>query len=268
MKRVLTIALIICFSNSYGQIDRLKGIWVTKSNELIEIKDTKNSYDNFNTIDANGFNLGLNVFLYGDTLSFQNYHYSYSGNSTGMVTDRYDLLILKNNDTSLVVRPITELSSFLFSDKKELTFTKHDPYTVEPIKLEKIIYNTTFCYGSCPEYHLEIDSSLNAKLIVKINNWEDSDTSKSGYFKGKICKDRFRELEDLIQSCNLRTLQFNNADCCDGSIITLIIYYNGRRKYLKSMFPPKIASKLINYLNGLCSSNEFERVDKKFDIEQ
>ena len=141
-----------------------------------------------------------------------------------------------------------------------------------PIKLEKIIFHTSFCFGTCPTYHLQIDSNKQVKLFAEEVYQGKSlflrDSTKMGYFIGEIPDTTFIKLAEELQSIGIDTLKFDGVNCCDGSVKTIIVYYNGKRKYLKSMFPPKIAENLIDRLNNICRNYNFKRTTEKFKIEE
>jgi hypothetical protein len=138
---------------------------------------------------------------------------------------------------------------------------------------EKIIYNTSHCFGSCPVYHLEIDNQRDIKLFAEVVYKKglplvsQEDTTKMGYFKGTANDTTFSKLNKAILEIGIDTLTFDNTTCCDGSLKTIIVYYKGKRKYLKSMFPPEKADKLIEALDEICRTSNLERTDKKFKLE-
>lgn len=141
------------------------------------------------------------------------------------------------------------------------------------VKLGKIIFHTTECYGFCPVYHLEIDSNKNAKLFSEIayksgeKRSHIKDSSKIGYFQGRIADTTFKKLVNEIQTIGIDSLTFDGANCCDAPIKTIIIYYNNKRKYLQSMFPPNKARRLVSLLYEICSVNTFRPIHDKFEIE-
>lgn len=147
----------------------------------------------------------------------------------------------------------------------------------EKITLEKIVFHSSRCFGSCPAYHAQIDHDKTILLYseyvssksgsaIKLN---DPDTTKVGYFTGKVNEADYSDLERELQNIGINDLQFDeNLTCCDASLITIIVYYNnGKRKVLKSMFPPQEANRLIFLLYGIIESAELHRADQKFDIE-
>ncbi len=145
----------------------------------------------------------------------------------------------------------------------------------EKINLEKIVFHTTRCFGSCPAYHSQIDSNKAFRLFAEyVGNTPDiainlnnPDTSKMGYFTGTVSNTQYAELENELQLIGLDNLHFDGADCCDGSVKTIIIYYNGKRKVLKSMRPPREADKLISLLRYITESTSTQRTKKIFLIE-
>jgi len=145
----------------------------------------------------------------------------------------------------------------------------------DSFKLEKIIFHTSTCLGLCPAYHLQINSDRQFKLFAETVFVEGSKTSehkndinKTGYFTGTVSSSNYKKLIRQLQSCNLDTLTFEDVTCCDAPLVTIIVYYNGKRKYLKSMFPPESTNDLINTLNDICENSELYRSQFKFTIEE
>jgi hypothetical protein len=146
----------------------------------------------------------------------------------------------------------------------------------EKIRLERIVFHTSRCFGSCPAYHSQIDSNKTFHLFAEyVSNTPDiatnlfnPDSSKMGYFTGRVSDTRYTELESELQIIGLDNLQFDGVDCCDGSIKTIIIYYNGKRKALRSMRPPREADKLISLLRYITESTSTHRTNQKFEIEK
>ncbi len=142
------------------------------------------------------------------------------------------------------------------------------------VKLDKIIFHTSMCFGTCPTFHLQVDNNREVKLyaeeVYKNPNEFSSfeiDTTKTGYFIGIVADTIFRKLTNELNDLGLDTLEFDGASCCDGSLITIIVYYNGKRKFLKSMFPPYKAHKLIGTLYDICETSKLTRTTEKFNIE-
>jgi hypothetical protein len=140
----------------------------------------------------------------------------------------------------------------------------------KPIKLKKIIFHTSICNGLCPAYHLQIDSDKKIKLFAEVVFMIDHkklDSNKIGYFSGSISDTTFKNLITHLQMCNIDKLTFDGSTCCDAPLRTIIVYYNRKRKYLKSMSPPDRAEHLIDYLNYICEYSKLQRTEK-FNIEK
>lgn len=141
----------------------------------------------------------------------------------------------------------------------------------QKFSLEKIIFHSSMCFGTCPSYHLEIrrnrDTRLYSEVVFKKNSDYEEDKEKIGYFIGSIDKTNFIKLENLIQKVGIDTLKFDNINCCDGSVIKLIVYYNGKKKVLESMFPPKESNELIKQLFFICKNHQLRKTERIFKIE-
>lgn len=173
---------------------------------------------------------GMALFIYGDTLSFQKGYYSSSTNYEKLYADRYDLKIVKSSDTIITVKPVSKLSKQFLQNRSAITFKRQSFAIDTSVKFEKIIFHTTECFGTCPVYHLQVDNSrqvkLNAQVVYKPRSGYQTDTASQGYFTGQLSDTTFEKLIRAIQTCNLRTLKMNNALCCDGSVSTIIVYFN------------------------------------------
>lgn len=143
----------------------------------------------------------------------------------------------------------------------------------QSFSFEKIIFHTTACNGLCPIYHLEVTQNKQIRLHTEdayLRSEKFSftrDSSKIGYFTGTIQDSTYKNLFTELSVIDLNNLAFNNAQCCDGSVITMIVYYNGKRKILRSMFPPEKALKLIGMLYDICGKSQLMRSTKQFTIE-
>ena len=139
-------------------------------------------------------------------------------------------------------------------------------------KLDKIIFHSSQCFGSCPIFHLEVNKDrfayLFAETVHKTSSDYGLDKQRMGYFTGKIDTTNFNKIDSLIQEIGIDTVNYKKVICCDSPIYTIIIYHNGKRKYLKSMYPPKKMSWIINELYNICQKNELKKTNKIFFIEK
>lgn len=140
---------------------------------------------------------------------------------------------------------------------------------VPPAPFEKIMFHTSQCFGACPVYHLEVDGKKNVKLQIEaiFAKGIQVDSSKTGYYKGTADEAAFNQLVHEIETIGIDTLNFGDAHCCDGSLKTIIVYRNGKRKFMESMFPPERTNNLIAALYAICEKSKLEKTDEKFVIE-
>jgi hypothetical protein len=150
------------------------------------------------------------------------------------------------------VEPVSSFSKDFFKGKDKLTF-KRQEFTIDTsLHIEKIVFHTTRCFGTCGTYHLEIDNNasfkLHAEFIHSDYNWQ-GDTLRHGYYKGKVPYTTYNAIIKALQTCNLPTLRMTNQECCDASLLTIIVYFNGgQRRYFKTMFYPVIAREMVRLL--------------------
>lgn len=263
---------MLIWTNTYGQTDKLIGTWVSRANDVMFISDTSNIADNSNMLCSSTSDEGMAFYNYGKVLSFQKQYYSSATNYNKLYIDRYDLVIINQTDSTLTVNPSTKLSKNFFGNRTNIKFIKQEYNLDRTIFFEKIIYHTTSCYGNCPTIDLELDKNGNVYLdgeFYKDNIiFGEIDSNKSGQFIGKLDDTLFNEFINILQTCNLNNLIFPTREGADGPVTTIIIYYNGKRKYLKSMFPPTIADKLIGYLYQVNERILLTRTSEKRKLEK
>lgn len=267
---ILSLLLISgCAPNTEISLAKLNGKWINRLNDYIEIADTTK---NNNFIGNNVGTIGKYLQINGDTLSFQDRYTSSEDNFSTKRIDRSDFKINLLTDSILSISPISKLASSLF-DKDTIQFTKQELAIDHTIDFDKITFHSTRCYGHCPIYHLEVlkdgTTRLHREEVYKKdeNGLYLLDPLSIGYYTGKISKNKLKELKHHIQTCNLDRLTFNEILCCDGSIETIIAEYNGKRKYLVDMFPPRIASNLIGHLYLICEESALKKTDTIFELD-
>lgn len=266
--RVLMVSIFLITVNfSFSQIEKLKGNWVSEQNEFLSINDTltRANYLTNRFLRDDDFYLSLK----DETISFQSRYY-YSDNLKKLYTDKYDLKILTLNDSALVVVPSSKNSISFFETEKSIKFTRQNYIKDDNFKFEKIIFHASYCFGDCPEINLEINANREIKISSTYFKTELSeDDKRSGNFTGKLDFETFEELKKLIIQSKVITLDLNNKMlCCDGAVKTIIIYYNGKRKFVKEMFVPAILEKLITFLYKIDTKVKLKRSSAVFKFEE
>lgn len=82
------------------------------------------------------------------------------------------------------------------------------------VKLDKIIFHTSMCFGTCPTYHLQVDNNREVKLYaeqVYKNGSYETDTTKTGYFVGIVADTTFRKLTNELGVRGFPTIFFTDT---------------------------------------------------------
>jgi hypothetical protein len=134
---------------------------------------------------------------------------------------------------------------------------------------EKFVYHSTRCFGTCPSLSLEVNADKTARVQRQFFESRGKEQAEnSGSFQGTLTNKQFNILMKAIKASNYESLKFPDIDCCDAPIVTIIVYANGKKTYLKSMMPPQEASELILFLQDYTSKIQLPTTTEKFEIEQ
>lgn len=141
------------------------------------------------------------------------------------------------------------------------------------LKLEKVVFHTGACFGSCPVLDAEVSCSRKVKFVAqtvfKAGSRTERDSTKMGSFTGKLSKAEFRMLEKIVQDLNPENLDVKEVTCCDAPVRTIIIYYNkGKRKYIHSMILPEELTPLIAYMEKLPEHAKLTKTKTELTIEK
>jgi hypothetical protein len=251
--------ILICLTISIkGQNKNLHGVWISSNNDVIEIKEEGNSFNILSTSDTDE---QLSLRITKDSLNF--YTKSSIVGSDKTYVSKYSFYIKKLTNSKLILIPTSKLSKDFFKNKKKIVFTKQQFNLDKSISFERLVYRTTPCYGSCSTINLELDKNKNIYIHRELFN----DKINSGNFVGTISEESYNKLINILETTNLKTWSFPEKDGSDAPTTTLIIYYNGKREYFKSMFPPTISQQLIGLLYEIGEKTKLVRTDKEKQIE-
>lgn len=271
MRILFVIIGFIWSAHISAQYEKYIGVWVSEDQDVMAIRDTMGLHGNTSILGSGMGDMERAVYLYGDTLSFQYQYTSVIGGVEKFNIERYDLKIAEESDTSLTVIPVSPWAIKAFNYRNNIHFVKQ-AYNIDPtIQFEKIVYRSDACHGSCPIYHLEIRNDRSFYIDVTFFNplhWTEIDNNKSGIFIGTLDETMYAELIRHIQTSNLKTLFFTDTCISDLPLQTIIIYYNGQRKYLKSKLPPVIVSNLVQFLNQLYDRAPLTKTQEKKQLER
>jgi len=135
-------------------------------------------------------------------------------------------------------------------------------------KLSKLVYHLSRCNGTCPSIDLEIDSNKAVYVSREFYKTKSEiDSTNSGRFKGTLTQAQDKLLMEILKKSNLDSLEFAPVGIADVPETTIIIYYNGKRKYLKSERPPVAANDLITFLKSIGNDKKLERANEVKELE-
>lgn len=262
---IATILSLVTFQVriAFAQPEVLKGTWISAEQDLIEILHTGRDSD-FNYLSNQLLNEDtFTLLIFNDTLSFQHIYTSSFTQFKIEYTDRYDLKVVNVNDSILIVRPVSDFSKQYFQNRSVITLKKKKYISDKTVVFEKLIYHSVM---SGPTVALQIDSSKN--LYMNYTNPYSNEKSglASGNYSAVLDDDTYKELIYQLQNCNLRTLRFGDIKGADSQMVTLIIYFNGVRKYLKSLAPPQISKELVTFINRRLLN--YEKLEPTLDKKQ
>jgi hypothetical protein len=154
----------------------------------------------------------------------------------------------------------------LFSCKSQSAGTGEP---ADEFKVGKVVYHLSRCNGTCPSMDLEIDSNKNVYVNREFYKTKSLiDSANSGTFKGKLTPAQSTQLTEVLKKSNLDSLEFAPVGITDVSETTIIVYYNGKRKYLTSARPPQVANDLITFLKSVGNDKSLERTTEVKELEK
>lgn len=158
-------------------------------------------------------------------------------------------------------------------DTKQLSIEPIEFVQDSSFTLDKLIFHTSACFGSCPVINLEISSDKSIRFTgnyFKDENFNEIDSARYGNFSGQLSDQLYNELIDLIITSKITKMENkqNQVLCCDAAVKTLILYHNDTRKYYKAMFEPSVLRDLISFLYSINQNLDLTQVEDNFYFEK
>ena len=114
------------------------------------------------------------------------------------------------------------------------SFIEYNPYPT-PISIEKIEFETTLCFGSCPKFKIEITSNREGLFHAMDHNRKTRNSELiEGIFKTQIDTNSYKEIVNLIKYLNIEKLK-NEYDMLVTDLPSLnlkITYDGGKEKFI------------------------------------
>ncbi|WP_207512917.1 DUF6438 domain-containing protein [Longitalea luteola] len=138
----------------------------------------------------------------------------------------------------------------------------------DDLTFSKLIYHLSKCNGTCPSMDLQIDNNKNVYVNREFYRTKSTiDSVNSGRFKGTLSQGQYNKLIEVLKKSKLDSLEFTPVGITDVSETTLIVYYNGKRKYLHSARPAPAAEELINFIKSVGNDRSLERTTEVKELE-
>lgn len=143
-------------------------------------------------------------------------------------------------------------------------------------RFEKIIFHTTKCFGTCPVYHLELNKNKEIKLYIeKAYQKRKIDTSRIGYYKGKLDNKTYAEFLGLLNKIDLKKsgiiepiYEPNTTILEDGTQLYLILYIDKLRKPIIYIYPEGHWQKTMTFLYKIAEDESLIKINEELDIEK
>ncbi|MCE7067415.1 hypothetical protein [Dyadobacter sp. CY326] len=260
---------LIFFPGHYilAQPTVLKGAWVTPEQDLIEIRNLGRDSSNVmaNKLMQEDY---FHLFMLGDTLSFQHIYTNSRTQFKIEYVDRYDLKVVSCDKSSLIVKPVSKLSKAYFQNRPLLKLKRKEQVIDTTFVFEKLVYHATQAWFS-PTVSLQLDNRKN--LYLEINNgfYGHNKDLATGQYMAVLDDSTYKQCITILQNSSIRSLRFGNVEVKDSPEITLIIYFNGQRKYLKSTFTPRVANDLLSFITWrLQTYASLKLIDRGYELER
>lgn len=140
---------------------------------------------------------------------------------------------------------------------------------------EKIIFHTSKCFGTCPEYHLELNHNKEIRLYIeKAYDKRKIDTARIGFYRGKLDKKTYKEFQSILEKIDWEKSGMEappvapkTITLSEGSQLTLILYIDNKRKPIKYIYPSGHWQNLMAFLYKISEDKSLIKVSEKLEIE-
>jgi hypothetical protein len=239
---LLTISLLSC-----SPVHRLDGQYFSTHQDCIEVFKKNGRIEDYD----NGIIDNLLVRQTGNKLKYR----SLSSASHGLfrrIVRKYKFRFIYKTTDSLMVTPSSRLAKRHFDNRDSIVFKPQFSFADKLLNFEKIIYHAGHCgNGRCDAYDLQLDKEGNVKITVHPDKPLPERIDRS--YEGRLTQDERDKLMRTLKYAQLNTLAWPPRMCCDLPINTLIIYFNGKRLYLQSMYVPIVSENLVYFLYKIAS---------------
>lgn len=261
--RILAIILIISLSacSSYPKLD---GLYFSNKQDclMIQEEDRTAQIENIDDVVLDD----LHVKQKGKKITFTSGTTPLYGKKSKKDIKKYTFKYVYNRDDSFMLAPVSKLAKKYFAPKKTVVFKSKYLYADRNFAFDSIIYHSSRCMGNCYGLHLQLDKEGNLK--VTDNGDGITDTTRNDNYAGKLNVYELEKLNKILRYAQIKTLKWPPRMCCDGPMVTLIVYQNTKRYYFKAMFLPLISYDLRQFLDRQFFNKSLQKTEETFKYEE
>jgi hypothetical protein len=188
------------------------------------------------------------------------------GKDQKIVREQFLGVIIKMDSTQILIKylgghfPIKyKMSIGKFDESKIIKLTNQKCKKKKSIKFEYISTASSTCYGTCPEYNLE----LNKDGFIKFHC--SKYCKKNGYYKGKLTRKNMKKIEDCISYLNLKNDSTIFSTPIDAPLAVVKLKVNNRELYFYG-YPGEFQNKLRDLMHVLFFIAENSNLEKTKNI--
>lgn len=168
------------------------------------------------------------------------------------------------------MKHLKHLTLILFSTLIFLSSTaQENKLSTNKFQFSELTFHSNSCNGTCPDISLSINNNRKIQLVrVLYIAKGHPDSSLSGSFKGTVKSKDFNKLTRILKKCNFDSIKSPEILCCDSSIKTIIVSYNGKYKRFKSIILSHELNDLITFLTHLATTISLPKHTGAIDFEE
>lgn len=248
--------LIFCFfisSDIFCQKPTLNKLWIGDANNYLRVDTDAIRVECFYTFQSKSqiYRQAYRYSLIADTLRVTAPNFSSS---------KYDDFIIKNLSTDqlklISLNPNSLILAFTETPKKTLNFRDRKQVQTDTIAFEKLLFNSTNCFGTCTAMSLQIDKDKQLKFVG------GKYAVKDGLYTSTLSNALYNKLLYILSISELDKIETNGDENIDLPTYTLEVHYNNKIKFLKSCILPFATNELLDYLLKIPNQVKFKPAEK------
>lgn len=268
ISRLIIISFILLLNlAANAQTYKLQGTWISNNNDIIKF-DTlllKSTYYPSNDKGYARYSIRPKYELKNDSLYIKD---------SGMGEMIFQ--ITSSNDTVLILKPISDDAKYYSNSSNKIVFYNKKYKKKSRIKISKIIFHQSACFGSCNIIHLSLNANktfyLDGTFTSSSNFYSDIDSVRTGVFDGILVDSIFQKIENEIRLLKLSKIKADNEYRTDASK-SAIVFYTNRGKYIfKYRKSPSCFNEIIQIFNNIHKQSTVVRrkdiIKLKYDSER